>query len=76
MTVDLSKLKAGDTVRFDYGDSATVREINPTGNEAYPYEILTDNLQYSYTPDGRWSAELQSLIDIVEVIPAEREIEE
>lgn len=75
MTVDLSKLKAGDTIVLDYGDKQVVKKVNPTDNESYPYEVITDNLQYSYTADGRWSAELHSLIDIVEVIPAEKEQE-
>ena len=70
MTVDLTKLKKGDTVKFRCGGEAVVEWVDDR------VKFVNYSFSFEYDPnDGRYNHGSVHLIDIIEIIPAKVESE-
>ena len=67
MTIDLSKLKAGDTVEFRCGGKAIVSDVHSDG---LFHLIFDNNERLSYFNDGDYCGNSVSLFDIIAIHPA------
>jgi hypothetical protein len=78
MTIDLSKLKVGDTVISRIGISEEVLNITYHPESYYPLILSFVDASRSYTQNGRFFLSLDaSSFDIVEIIPKElKEVKE
>jgi len=74
-SIDATKIKVGDKIRFRNGDVLTVCDISFNANSVYPVVIHWDEgKQYDgcgWTGYGRFCTHAETDLDIVEIIPAE-----
>lgn len=72
MSVDLSKARKGDKVRFRCGGGAVIAEIHPTGTAANSYRARFDisEIDYFYSPAGLWTRTDTTVFDIIAIEPA------
>lgn len=73
--VDLSKARAGDTVKFRCGGMAVIDKVETehddvTDETSYLLWFVNDCGRRSYAEDGVYAPESTSILDITEVIPA------
>lgn len=68
MKVDLSKAKAGDTVKFRCGGEAVIYGIQKQTKDFY--RVKMDNEVYGYKRNGQSYVGYAASLDITEVIPA------
>lgn len=70
MSVDLSTLKAGDTVVFRNGGKSVVGHIEISNISSYPYGVMGDTMM-CWNQEGRLvSVATKHPFDIIEIIPA------
>lgn len=71
MTVDLSKLKIGDQVKFRNGEIDIVLGIKYNVSELYSYLVFLNNKECvtSYIKNGHYLINCEDSNDIVEIIP-------
>jgi hypothetical protein len=71
MEVDLSKAKAGDTVKFRCGGQAVVYAVEKSAHKGYMRLYFDgEHTLRMYTVCGLMKADNETLLDITEVIPA------
>lgn len=73
MSVDLSKLRIGDSIRLRNGRVKVVSKIDPLDSFGF-YKWRTD-FGYYYSNDGKYYPDKESPSDIVEIIPKEEKEE-
>jgi hypothetical protein len=67
MTVDLSKLQAGDTVEFLCGGRAVIENLIPLGDSLIEVDFEGYSAFFDYRKDGTLSATVEGPFDIIAI---------
>ena len=68
-TIDLATLRVGDTVHLRDGTVSVVTNVEPRVESVYPFRVTLDGVDALYTRRGTYHASVDSLLDIVAIVP-------